>query len=137
MFVSSNVYTIRSLNANKPPSETNSVASENLPPRRTRIPKWEKRLPSEYRICSTSSDSLKVKVEIQTTDTGDVHSVNALVDSGASGLFLDRSFVAKHHLTTRSLANPILVRNVDGTPNEDGRIREVVDVILRHQGHTE
>jgi hypothetical protein len=38
---------------------------------------------------------------------------------------------------TRALTRPIPVYNVDGTPNEDGAIREIADVILRYNGHAE
>jgi len=36
------------------------------------------------------STSLKLKVELETTDTGEVKSVNSFVDSGATGEFIDR-----------------------------------------------
>lgn len=39
------------------------------------------------------------------------------MDSGATSLFLDRSFVCANHLTMRSLLQPIPVYNVDGAPN--------------------
>jgi hypothetical protein len=33
--------------------------------------------------------------------------------------------------------DPILVCNVDGTPNENGPITEVMDMLLHYKGHTE
>jgi len=50
-----------------------------------RHPKWEGWLPSKLVIASAedSSTSLKVKVELETTDTGEVKSVNSFVDSRA------------------------------------------------------
>ena len=81
--------------------------------------------------------SLKLKVSIETTDTGEVKSLNSLVDSGATGNFIDRDYVKTNRLTTRSLSTPVPVYNVDGTPNEAGSITEVADLILRYKNHSE
>ena len=109
-----------------------------LRPHPKRIPKWERRLPERYVLAATpSASSFDLKVEIQTTDTGDVHAIPALLDSGATGLFIDPDFVRSKHLTTRPLSRAIPVYNVDGSPNEAGAIREVVDVVLRYRDHTE
>ena len=61
-----------------------------------------------------------------TTDTGEVKSVQALLDSGATGMFIDRVYVKANRLSTRTLSSTIPVRNVDGTPNEAGLVTEVV-----------
>jgi len=54
-------------------------------------PKWERPLPSKFVIAAMdgSSTSLKLKVELETTDTAEVKSVNVLVDCGATGEFID------------------------------------------------
>ena len=79
----------------------------------------------------------ELKVEIQTTDTGGVHAVPALLDSGATGLFIDPDFIQRKHLATRPLSRAIPVYNVDGSPNEVGAIHEVVDVVLQYRDHME
>jgi len=71
--------------------------------------------------------SLLLLVEIGTTDTSELHSVKALLDSGATGSFIDRDFVRSKGMNTRTLSRNILVFNVDGSPNETGQISEVVD----------
>ena len=43
----------------------------------------------------------------------------------------------KSSFTTRTLSNPIPVRNVDGTPNEAGSITDVVELNLRYRNHAE
>ena len=54
------------------------------------LPNWEKKLPKKLRIAATPSPhSLDLKVEIQTTDTVETAMVTTLLDSGATGLFLD------------------------------------------------
>lgn len=89
-------------------------------------------------VAATSlPNSLSLKVEIQTTDTAEVKGVSALLDTGATGLFIDSRFVASERLTTCPLTWPAAVYNIDGTPNEGGTIRHVVDLILRYQGHSE
>ena len=95
-------------------SESQSVA-------RTFRPWWERCLPTGLIINMLDSEekrearSLKLKVDLETTDTGEVKSVQALLDSGATGMFIDRDYVKANQLATRALSNPIPLRNVDGT----------------------
>jgi len=79
--------------------------------------------------------SIILPIEVSTTDTSEVHSVKALLDSGATGNFIDRDFVWMKGINTRSISRPIPVYNVDGSPNEAGQISEVVDVVLRYKTH--
>jgi len=106
---------------------------------RKRCPKWEQRLPSKLDIAlaEDGSTSLKLKVELETTDTGEVKSVNSFVDSGATGEFIDRHYAKRNRLHTQKLSEPIPVYNVDGTLNKAGSITEVVDLILRYRNHSE
>ena len=87
--------------------------------------------------------SLKVKVSIQITvqlqilDTGSKLTVTALLDSGATGMFLDKKFVLANNLNTRRLPRAIPVYNVDGTLNQGGSISEEVELMMNYQNHTE
>ncbi|KAF8240077.1 hypothetical protein L208DRAFT_1551954 [Tricholoma matsutake] len=69
------------------------------------------------------------------TDTGQILSVSALLDSGATDLFIDAHLAQHHRLNTRSLLRPIPVYNVDGSPNKAGTIQEVVDLVLHYKDH--
>jgi len=104
-----------------------------------RHPKWEWQLPSKLFIAlaDDGSTSLKLKVELETTDTGEVKSINSFMDSGATREFIDCHYAKSNRLHTRKLSEPILVYNVDGTLNEAGSITEVVDLILRYWNHSE
>jgi hypothetical protein len=82
-------------------------------------------------------NSLHLKVEIVTTDTQQLISFMALLDCGATGLFVDQDFVDRNRIITRTLSCPIPVYNIDGTLNEAGSIREVVDVVLCYKDHFE
>jgi len=76
-------------------------------------------------------------VEIGTTDTSELYSVKALLDSGATGSLIDRDFVCSKGINTRTLSHNIPVFNVNSSPNEAGQISEVVDVVLRYKTHSE
>jgi hypothetical protein len=108
-------------------------------PTRTFRPRWERHLPSKLIIASAEEgpNCLKLEVSVETTDTGEVKSVNSLVDCGATGEFIDRDYVKANRLRSRLLSEPIPVFNIDGTPNEAGSITEVVDLILRYKNHSE
>jgi hypothetical protein len=97
--------------------------SENEKPleevqKKVKVPRWERRLPREFVLASTPSPrSFQIPVQLWTTDTQEVKAAKALLDCGASDLFLDVEYVKKECLNTRKLTNPIPINNVDGTPN--------------------
>ena len=90
--------------------------------------KWEKLLPKKFIIAATEGNptSLKLKVEIKTTDTAEKKSVSALVDCGATGEFIDRHYAKSSCFNLVKLTQPIPVYNVDGTLNEAGSIISVL-----------
>jgi len=53
------------------------------------------------------------------------------------GNFIDRDFIHMKGINTRSISHPILVYNVDGSPNEAGQISEVVDVVFHYKTYSE
>jgi len=76
-------------------------------------------------------------IEIYTTDTSEVYSIKALLDSRAMGNFIDQDFVCMKGMSTQSISCPILVYNVNGSPNEAGQISKVVDVVLHYKTYSE
>ena len=102
-------------------------------------PKWERPLPKQFTIAATenSPTSLKLKVEIKTTDTVEKNSVMSLVDCRATEEFIDRHYAKSQHFTLVKLTQPIPVYNVDGTVNKAGLITEVVNLILYYKNHSE
>ena len=101
--------------------------------------KWQRTLPKTLTIASAEeiSTSLKLKVEIETTDTAERKSVTTLLDSDSTGECIDRDYAKICRFNLVKLAQPILVYNVDGTPNEAGSIMEVVSLILHYKNHSE
>jgi predicted aspartyl protease len=51
--------------------------------------------------------------------------VAAMIDSGASTLFISQKLVKTHEIRTRRLEQPIQLLNIDGTPNRAGQITHV------------
>ena len=102
-------------------------------------PKWEKRLPKRLSVNTLDArgTSIILPIEVSTTDTSEVYSVKALLDSRATGNFIDRDFVQKKGINTRSISRSIPVYNMDGSPNEAGQISEVVNMVLRYKTHSE
>jgi len=102
-------------------------------------PKWEKRLPKLFSISTLDMQGtfLLLPVEIETTDTSELHSVKALLDCRATGSFIDRDFVYSKEINTWTLSHNILVFNVNGSPNKEEQISKVVDVVLCYKTHSE
>jgi hypothetical protein len=118
------------------PTCTTPEVSCAKPPRR---PQWEHRLPKRLEIdaAEPSSNSLYLWVEIESTETHRKQQIRALVDCGATGIFIDREYVKSNQLPTKKLSRPISVFNVDSSPNEGGSITEVVELVIRYDKHSE
>jgi predicted aspartyl protease len=107
--------------------------------RQPRKPQWEKKLPRQPKIgaAEVGLNSLYLRVEIESTDTQRKYGVRALVDSGATGLFIDREYVKSNQIPTTKLSQAVPVYNVDGSDNQDGVISEVAELLLWYNGHSE
>jgi hypothetical protein len=105
----------------------------------TRRPRWERKLPETLKIdaAEPGSNSLYLRVEIESTETQRKQGICVLVDCRATGLFIDREYVKSNQLLTKKLSQVIPVFNVDGTPNEAGCISEVVELIICYKKHSE
>lgn len=56
--------------------------------------------------------------------------IAAMIDSGASTLFINQQLVENLKIQTRKLENPIPLFNIDGTKNKAGQIMEVAPLRL-------
>ena len=63
--------------------------------------------------------------------------VKALLNSRATGLFMDTTFVREKGFKIEKLKKPLLVRNVDGTVNAGGAIMHQVECNMFFKGHVE
>ena len=75
--------------------------------------------------------------DVTMIDSHEIEEVNALLDSGVTGLFIDRTWLCQKKITTQKLEHPIEVYNIDGSVNRAGSITEEVTLILSYQGHKE
>src|ERR1700680_3558790 len=63
--------------------------------------------------------------------------VKALLDSGATRLFIDQKYAEGNGISMRQLDRTIRVYNVDGTHNQGGSITHEATLMLSHNGHRE
>jgi hypothetical protein len=72
----------------------------------------------------------------QLRDFGTIRIVDgkALIDCGADGVFMNKTFAEKNQLTQIMLENPIRVRNMDGSPNIRGDITHMTKMEITIQG---
>jgi len=60
-----------------------------------------------------------------------------LLNSGATGMFMDRRTAAKHRFKLQKLERAIAIRNVDSTNNSRGAITHQVECNVYYKGHVE
>jgi predicted aspartyl protease len=54
----------------------------------------------------------------------------AMIDSGATGLFIDKGFAQRHRMALRPLKQPIRLHNIDGSNNTAGQITHFVRLYM-------
>ena len=80
---------------------------------------------------------ITVKIGLERINTQEGIMVEALLDSGATGLVMSSKFARKQEFKLKKLERPIHVRNVDGSLNKEGPIKHMVEVNIYYQGHRE
>ena len=78
-----------------------------------------------------------MKIGLEKIDTHEGVTVKVLLDSGATGMFIDRKFADKHGFRMDKLEKPLIVTNVDGSNNSGGRITHEVECNVYYRGHQE
>ena len=69
-----------------------------------------------------------IKIGLERLDTQEGITVEALLDSGATGLVMSSEFARKQGFKLKKLERPMQVRNVDGSFNKEGPIENTVEV---------
>jgi len=72
------------------------------------------------------SFNVPISFPVVQNDKQKIAEVQALIDSGAGGKFIDQNYARSLDLPTIPLRKPLKVLNVDGTPNKKGTIRHKV-----------
>ena len=78
-----------------------------------------------------------VKIGLERIDTQEGITVEALLDSGATGLVMSSKFTRKQGFKLKRLERPIQVRNVNGSFNKEGPIENTVKVNIYYKGYVE
>jgi len=78
-----------------------------------------------------------VKIGLERIDMQEGIIVEALLDSGATGLVMSLEFVRKQGFKLKKIERPIYVRNVDRTLNKERPIEHTVEVNIYYQGYRE
>src|SRR5882724_11425613 len=71
---------------------------------------------------------------LSTVDSNTPMFFKALVNSGATGMFIDIKFIRSKNIWTHRLPRAI---PIDGTPNKAGHITEVIYLMVQYKDHSE
>jgi len=78
-----------------------------------------------------------LNIGIEKVDIHEGVTVKALLDSGATVMFMDQKIAARYGFRLQKLKRPIVVRNIDGTNNSTGAIIHQVEVNIYYKDHIE
>jgi len=78
-----------------------------------------------------------LNIGVEKVDTHEGVMIKALLDSGATEMFIDRQMAARHGFKLQKLERPLVVRNVDSTNNSGGAITHQVECNVFYKGHIE
>ena len=78
-----------------------------------------------------------LNIGVEKIDTHEGVMIKALLDSGATGMFMDKQTAARHGFKLQKLERLLVVRNVDGTNNSGGAIMHQVECNVFYKGHME
>jgi len=78
-----------------------------------------------------------MKVGLEKLESHEGVTVKALLDSGATDLFMDTTFAKEKGFKIERMKNPLLVKNVDETVNVGGAITHQVECNMFFKGHVE
>jgi len=78
-----------------------------------------------------------VKIGLERIDMQKRIMVEALLDSGVTGLVMSLEFAKRQGFKLKRLKRPMQVRNMDGSFNKEGPIEYIVEVNIYFRGHRE
>src|SRR5258708_4660627 len=114
------------------PRETKRPHASNLAKPLAMVPP-----PVIYILSKNSPCSLNVQVKLTSLTSLASVSASVLLDSRATSMFINWSFVQKHQLEITPLPQPVLVHNIDSSANENGSVMEEVHITLHLRCHSE
>ena len=80
---------------------------------------------------------MTIKIGLERLNTHEEITVEALLDSGATGLVMSSEFARKKEFKLKRLERPMQVRNMNRSFNKEGLIENTVEVNMYYKGHVE
>ena len=74
-------------------------------------------------------------IGIEKVDTHEGITVKVLLDSGTTGIFMDREMAKRHGFKMTKLERPLKVKNINRTENSRGNITHQVEVNVFYKNH--
>ena len=101
--------------------------------------KIEEEIPEKTRRTRSikSNKEIILKIKIFPKGKKSFISTEALLDSGANVIFINRKWARDKNIPLTLLQNPIPMFNVNGTKNSARNITHSADIIIDYQGHRE
>ena len=78
-----------------------------------------------------------MSIGVEKLDTYEGITIKALLESSATGMFMDKRMAAKHGFKLQKLERLIMVRNMDGRNNSRGAITHQVEYNVYYKGYVE
>jgi len=76
-------------------------------------------------------------IRIERIDTHEEVTIKVLLDSGTTGMFMDKKTVVKHEFRLQKLERPVRVKNIDGMYNSGGAITHQIEVNVYYKSYVE
>jgi len=78
-----------------------------------------------------------LNIRVEKIDMHEGIMIKALLDSGTTGMFMDRQTTARHGFKLQKLERPIAIKNVNSTNNSRGAITHQVECNVFYKGYME
>ena len=78
---------------------------------------------------------VQLNIGVEKVDIHESIIVKALLNSGATEMFMDKKIAARHGFRLQKLERPVTIRNVDGTNNSGGAITHQVEVNVYYKNY--
>jgi len=78
-----------------------------------------------------------LNIGVEKIDTHEGIVIKVLLNSGVTGMFMDRQTAARYGFKLQKLERPLVVRNVDSTNNSEEAITHQVECNVFYKGHME
>jgi len=78
-----------------------------------------------------------LNIGVEKVNTHEGITIKALLNSGATGIFMDRKIAAKYGFKLQKLERLVVVKNIDSMNNSLGAIIHQVEVNVYYKNHIE